>query len=279
MRLVIGVDPHKQTHTAVAVRSGSGELAGELTAAALPAGHRELLAWARLLGEKRVWALEDVRGVSRGLEPSLVARGERVVRVRPKLMAGARRGGRSYGKSDSIYALAIARAALAHPDLPAAVEDQAARDQAARRSPRNAGAPAHRVPGPAALAAACDRPRAACARRCAGSQGFASTVSRVGSPGPRRGSRFGSHVIWSAAVAADGRGERARARDRGARRWLRAAAARAQGLRRADRRLADWRDRRGRPLPPRGAARAARRGRAGRRVFRAAAPPSPQPPR
>ena len=77
-----------------------------------------------MLGEKRVWALEDVRGVSRSLERSLVARGERVVRVPPKLMAGARRGGRSYGKSDSIDA----RAALAHPDLPAAVEDQAARE-------------------------------------------------------------------------------------------------------------------------------------------------------
>jgi transposase len=69
-----------------------------------------------------------VRGVSRGLERFLVARGERVVRVPPKVMAGARRGARSFGKSDSIDALAIARAALAHPDLPAAVEDLAARE-------------------------------------------------------------------------------------------------------------------------------------------------------
>jgi hypothetical protein len=37
--VVIGVDPHKQTHTAVAVRSGTGEVVEELTAAALAAGH------------------------------------------------------------------------------------------------------------------------------------------------------------------------------------------------------------------------------------------------
>ena len=66
MGLVIGVDPHKRTHTAVVVRFGSGELVDELTAAARPSGHGELLAWARALGEDRAWALEDVGGVSRG---------------------------------------------------------------------------------------------------------------------------------------------------------------------------------------------------------------------
>jgi transposase len=128
MKLVIGVDPHKRTHTAVAVERATGELRRSETVAATPAGHGELLAWARALGGELVWALEDVRGVSRGLERFLVARGERVLRVPPKLMAGARRGARSFGKSDSIDALAIARAALAHPDLPVAVEDEAARE-------------------------------------------------------------------------------------------------------------------------------------------------------
>jgi transposase len=75
-----------------------------------------------------VWALEDVRGVSRGLEGFLLERGERVVRVPPKLMAGARKSARTYGKSDSIDALAIAHAALAHPQLPMAVQDNAARE-------------------------------------------------------------------------------------------------------------------------------------------------------
>ena len=61
---------------------------------------------------ERVWAIEDCRHVSGALERFLVARGERVVRVAPKLMAGARRGGRERGKSDPIDATAVARAAL-----------------------------------------------------------------------------------------------------------------------------------------------------------------------
>src|SRR5918999_5585117 len=99
MTLVIGVDPHKQTHTAVGIHSGSGELVDERTAAARPAGYGELLAWAQTAGDDRVWALEDVRSVSRGLERFLLARGERVVRIPPKLMAGARKNARAFGKS------------------------------------------------------------------------------------------------------------------------------------------------------------------------------------
>jgi transposase len=128
MTLVIGVDPHKQTHTAIAVKSASGELVDELSAAARRSGYAQLLAWALAFDEERVWALEDVRGVSRGLERFLLEHGERVVRVPPKLMAGARKSARTYGKSDSIDALAIARAALAHPQLPTAVPDDAARE-------------------------------------------------------------------------------------------------------------------------------------------------------
>jgi len=70
------------------------------------------LEWARALDEGRVWAVEDVRNVSGSLERFLVDRGETVVRLAPQLMAGARQGSRSRGKSDPIDALAIARAAL-----------------------------------------------------------------------------------------------------------------------------------------------------------------------
>src|SRR5215207_8623605 len=70
-------------------------------------------------GERR-FALEDCRQVSCRLERFLIGRGEPVVRVPPKLMAGARRAARSRGKSDAIDALAVARAAIREPDLPAA---------------------------------------------------------------------------------------------------------------------------------------------------------------
>jgi transposase len=70
------------------------------------------LRWARALDPERVWAIEDCRHVSGAFERFLVARGERVVRVAPKHMAGARRSARERGKSDSIDAFSVARAAL-----------------------------------------------------------------------------------------------------------------------------------------------------------------------
>jgi transposase len=117
--MVIGVDPHKRTHTAVAV-SAVGELADELTIEANKAGFARLIRWARKLDPERVFALEDCRQVSGRLERFLVARGERAVRVPPKLMERERRSQRTRGKSDPIDALAVARAALRNRDLPQA---------------------------------------------------------------------------------------------------------------------------------------------------------------
>jgi transposase len=126
--ITIGIDPHKRTHTAVAVDGLTGELRGELATPANPDGHRRLLEWARGLGESRRFALEDCRHVSGRLERELIARCEHVVRVPPKLMAGARSAEREFGKSDPIDAAAVARAALRHPDLSTAHLDPAARE-------------------------------------------------------------------------------------------------------------------------------------------------------
>jgi transposase len=116
--VIIGADLHKRSHTLVAV-DATGRRLAEKTAAATPAGHLELLAWAARFPERR-FALEDCRHLSRRFEADLVRAGEAVVRVPPKLMAGARRSGREPGKSDPIDALAVARAALREPDLPVA---------------------------------------------------------------------------------------------------------------------------------------------------------------
>ena len=118
--IVIGADTHKQSHTCAAAKAGTGELAGERTAAARKPGFRELLDWGRSLDEQRIWALEDCRHVSGSFERFLVAEGEQVVRVAPKLMGESRKGERALGKSDPIDALAIARAALKEgPQIPA----------------------------------------------------------------------------------------------------------------------------------------------------------------
>ena len=110
--IVIGSDPHKRSYSCQAVVAGTGELRSSESVSATTAGHERLLAWARAVDEVRVWAIEDCRHVSGKLERFLLARGERVVRVPPKLMAGRRRGIRQAGKSDPIDALAVARAAL-----------------------------------------------------------------------------------------------------------------------------------------------------------------------
>jgi transposase len=116
--VTLGGDCHKRTHTLVAVDDNGREL-GTKTVPAVAAGHLEALRWASQWGERR-WALENCRHLSRRLEADLLLAGEAVVQVSPKLMAGARRSAREWGKSDPIDALAVARAALRERELPVA---------------------------------------------------------------------------------------------------------------------------------------------------------------
>ena len=110
--IVIGVDVHKQSLTAIAVDEAGRALAESTAPTAC-----ELLAWASSLPGERSWAVEDCRQLTRALERALLEAGESLVRVPPKLMAPQRRAGRARGKSDPIDALAVARAALREPRL------------------------------------------------------------------------------------------------------------------------------------------------------------------
>jgi transposase len=116
--IVVGVDAHRDTHTAAAVNGLTAVLIEDRTVPAREGGHRGLLAWAAGLDPERVWAIEDARNMSGALERFLLEHGERVLRVPPKLMAKERKTLRSFGKSDPIDALAVARAAIREPDLP-----------------------------------------------------------------------------------------------------------------------------------------------------------------
>ena len=110
--IVVGLDVHKHSLTAVCVDDLGRSLAetrGPVDA--------QVIAWGCSLGEERLWAVEDCRHVTRGLEQALLAAGERLVRVPPRLTAPQRRRGRVRGKSDAIDALAVARAALQEPHL------------------------------------------------------------------------------------------------------------------------------------------------------------------
>jgi transposase len=124
--IVIGVDSHKSTHTAVAADANGRPLA-ERIVPATSVGHLELLRWVGQFRDRR-WAIEDCRHLSRRLSHDLLRAGEAVTPVSPKLMAGARRSARTPGKSDPIDALAVARAALRERDLPVARLDGPERD-------------------------------------------------------------------------------------------------------------------------------------------------------
>ncbi len=88
MMVVVGIDVHKATHTAVAVNDVGRQL-GCKTVPATDEGHRQLLAWAlHHWGKAELrFAVEDCRAVSTRLERALLGAGQGVVRVPPHLMA------------------------------------------------------------------------------------------------------------------------------------------------------------------------------------------------
>src|SRR5918912_2890173 len=88
MEIVIGVDPHKATNVVAAIDE-QGELVGQETFSANRKGLRTLQRWAKRFPERR-WAVEGAGGIGRPLAQKLLAAGERVVDVPPKLSSRVR---------------------------------------------------------------------------------------------------------------------------------------------------------------------------------------------
>jgi transposase len=86
--VMIGVDPHKASHTAVAINA-AGEPLGQLRVRACAAQAGRLLGWAAAWPE-RTWAVEGAGGVGHLLAQQLLVAGERVLDVPPKLSARVR---------------------------------------------------------------------------------------------------------------------------------------------------------------------------------------------
>src|SRR5713226_3103073 len=123
--VMIGIDPHKGSHTAVAI-SAAEEPLGELRvrASAAQAGPLAESAWA---WPERTWAVEGAGGLGHLLAQQLVAAGERVLDVPPKLAARVRllQAGDT-GKNDPNDAFSVAVAALRSPaPRPVLAEDHA----------------------------------------------------------------------------------------------------------------------------------------------------------
>ena len=109
--VMIGVDPHKGSHTAVVI-SPAEEPLGEIRVRASAAQAEKLAEWAAAWPE-RTWAVEGAAGLGRLLAQQLVAAGERVLDVQPKLASRVRllQAGDT-NKNDPNDALSVAIAAL-----------------------------------------------------------------------------------------------------------------------------------------------------------------------
>jgi transposase len=109
--VMIGVDPHKGSHTAVAIGSVEESL-GEVRVRASAGQAGRLVAWAAGWPE-RIWAVEGAGGLGHLLAQQLVAAGERVLDVQPKLGARVRLlAAGDTNKNDPNDARSVAVAAL-----------------------------------------------------------------------------------------------------------------------------------------------------------------------
>jgi transposase len=108
---MIGVDPHKGSHTAVVIGADE-EPVGKVRVESSPGQAEDLLKWAAQWPD-RTWAVEGAAGLGRLLAQQLVAAGELVLDVQPKLAARVRllQAGDT-GKSDPHDAQSVAVAAL-----------------------------------------------------------------------------------------------------------------------------------------------------------------------
>ena len=109
--ITIGVDAHKRIHVAVAVDE-AGRILGSSQIANSPGSWQELCEWARGLGVSRQWGVEGSGNYGRGLAQHLVAVGEAVYEVNPRLTAAGRRRARRSDKNDGLDARAVAMAVL-----------------------------------------------------------------------------------------------------------------------------------------------------------------------
>jgi len=118
MVTTIGIDPHKATHTAVAIDDNE-QMLGEVTLRSDRSQVSGLLRWAdRLDGDGRLWAIESAGGLGYLLAQQLVTVGEQVVDVPAVLAARVRvLGSGKSQKSDPNDARSVAIAALRQPGL------------------------------------------------------------------------------------------------------------------------------------------------------------------
>lgn len=123
MTVTIGIDPHKRTHTAVAI-DDRGHTLDELRIDASRAQVDTMLAWAQRFPDRR-WAIEGAGGLGRQLALGLVSADEHVVDVPSILSARIRTLNGTPHKTDAHDARSVALAGRHRPDLKQVRRDEA----------------------------------------------------------------------------------------------------------------------------------------------------------
>ncbi|WP_258382832.1 IS110 family transposase [Streptomyces sp. NTH33] len=114
--MLIGIDPHKSTHTATAVDPETNRDHASIRIDVTLQEYERMLDWARQWPRRR-WAVENARGLGHHLTSWLLARGEQVVDVPPRATARVRQLSRGAGrKNDRIDAAAAACVAALQGD-------------------------------------------------------------------------------------------------------------------------------------------------------------------
>ncbi len=105
--IVVGIDTHKHTHTAVALNALGARL-GAMTVPVSRDGYRRIETWARAFGPVRAFGIEGTGSYGAGLSRALREAGHRVLEVNRPDRSARRR----HGKDDTLDAEAAARAVL-----------------------------------------------------------------------------------------------------------------------------------------------------------------------
>ncbi len=122
MEVMIGIDPHKGSHTAVAI-DAEEVIIDKLQVSASATQTAELLGWATRFDDRR-WAVESAAGLGYLLSQQLVAAGEEVVDVPAVLAARVRvldtdrsqKNDPNDARSVAVAALRASRLRLVRPD-------------------------------------------------------------------------------------------------------------------------------------------------------------------
>ncbi|MDV6014397.1 IS110 family transposase [Haloechinothrix sp. LS1_15] len=106
--MLIGIDPHKHTHTATTVAPDTNQDVASMRFGASLSEYERMLDWAAQWPQRR-WAVENADGMGRHVSSWLLARGEQVVDAPPRATARVRQLSRGAGrKNDRIDAAAAA---------------------------------------------------------------------------------------------------------------------------------------------------------------------------